>query len=110
MIPASVRIYACSQPQDMRRSFDGLALAVRQVLGDDPRSGALFAFVNKRGNRLKVIWWDQSGYCILYKRAHGVRFAVPGAPDGGARGVRLDGPALRHLLRGVVVSRRKKKS
>ena len=54
MIPDSVRIFVCTEPQDMRRSFDGLALATRVVLGEDPESGALFCFVNKRANRLKV--------------------------------------------------------
>ncbi|MCA9712751.1 MAG: IS66 family insertion sequence element accessory protein TnpB, partial [Myxococcales bacterium] len=51
MIPTSVRIFVCTEPQDMRRSFDGLALAAREVLGVDPQSGALLCFVNKRNNR-----------------------------------------------------------
>ena len=65
MIPSSVRIFVCQQPQDMRRSFDGLALAAREHLGEDPQSGALFVFVNKRGNRLKVLWFERHGYCLL---------------------------------------------
>ncbi len=48
MIPGSVKIFVCTQPVDMRRSFDGLALAAREVIGEDPRSGALFCFVNKQ--------------------------------------------------------------
>lgn len=66
MIPASVRIFVCTEPQDMRRSFDGLALATQQVMGKDLQAGALHCFVNKRANRLKVLWWDEDGYCLLY--------------------------------------------
>ena len=76
MIPANTRIFVCPEPQDMRRSFDGLALAAREHLGEDPQSGALFAFINKRRNRLKVLWFDRNGYCILYKRLHRARFPV----------------------------------
>ena len=65
MIPSTVRIFVCTEPQDMRRSFDGLALATQEVLHEDPQSGALFCFVNKRANRLKILWWDANGYCLL---------------------------------------------
>jgi len=65
MIPSTVRIFVCTEPQDMRRSFDGLALATRQVLGQDPRSGALFVFANRRGRQLRVLWWDGGGYTLL---------------------------------------------
>jgi transposase len=70
MLPPSVRIFVCTVPQDMRRSFDALAQATAQLLGEDPRSGALFVFVNKRSTRAKVLWWDANGYCLLYKRLH----------------------------------------
>jgi hypothetical protein len=62
MIPSTVRIFVCMEPKDMRRSFDGLALAARQILGQDPRSGAMFVFTNRRGRQLRVLWWDH-----LYK-------------------------------------------
>src|SRR3954470_5480443 len=57
MIPTQVRIFVCTERQDMRRSFDALALAVRERLELDPESGALFVFASKRGNRLKVLWF-----------------------------------------------------
>ena len=75
MIPDSVRIFVCTQPQDMRRAFDGLALAAREVLGVDPLGGAMFVFTNRRTNRLKVLWWDGNGFCLLYKRLHRALFA-----------------------------------
>ena len=55
MIPTAVRIFVCTERQDMRRSFDALALAVRESLSLDPESGALFVFASKRGNRIKVL-------------------------------------------------------
>ena len=61
----------------MRRSFDGLALAAQQHLGEDPQSGALFVFTNKRSSRIKVLWFDRNGYCLLYKRLHKARFELP---------------------------------
>jgi transposase len=68
MLPAGVRIFLCTEPQDMRRSFDALALVTQQLLGEDPQSGALFVFVGKRPTRAKVMWWDRNGYCILYNQ------------------------------------------
>lgn len=77
MIPSGVRIFVCRDPQDMRRSFNGLSNAAREVVGEDPDSGALFVFTNKRRNRLKIMWFDGSGHCILYKRVHRARFRLP---------------------------------
>ncbi|MEX1361527.1 MAG: IS66 family insertion sequence element accessory protein TnpB [Nannocystaceae bacterium] len=99
MIPPSVRIFVCPEPQDMRRSFDGLALAARQVLGIDPQSGVLICFVNKRRNRLKVLWWDRNGYCLLYKRLHRAVFELP--PGEGRPSLKIDGRQLAALVAGV---------
>ncbi len=102
MLPAAVRIFVCTQPQDMRRSFDGLAIATRELLGKDPQSGALFAFVNKRANRIKVLWWDANGYCVLYKRLHRAVFRLPQPGDGDeGAAIRIDGRELARLLSGV---------
>ena len=94
MIPNSVRIFVCSEPQDMRRSFDRLAQAAKEQLDVDPQSGALFCFGNKRGNRLKVLWFDRNGFCILYKRLHRAHFELPDQRT-------IDARALAQLLRGV---------
>ena len=102
MIPSQVRIFVCTERQDMRRSFDGLALAVRERLALDPESGALFVFASKRGNRLKVLWFDHNGYCLLYKRLHRARFEVPEMSSSADRPlVSIDARALAALLRGV---------
>jgi len=78
----------------MRRSFDGLCLVVEQYVGADPKSGALFVFTNKRKNRLKVLWFDRNGFCILYKRLHRARFELPESRA-------IDSRTLGLILRGV---------
>jgi transposase len=94
MIASSVRIFVCSERQDMRRSFDALSLVVKQSLGEDPHSGALFCFVNKRGNRLKILWYDGNGHCILYKRGNRVRFVLPDSRV-------IDATQLSEIIRGI---------
>ena len=101
MIPTSVRIFVCTERQDMRRSFDALALVVQERLALDPQSGALFVFASKRGNRLKVLWFDRNGYCILYKRLHQARFELPATSQAGRPIASIDPRALTALLRGV---------
>lgn len=108
MIPASVRIFVCTEPQDLRGSFDKLALAARERLGQDPRSGALFCFANKRANRIKILWWDKTGYCILYKRMHQAVVALPVA-NGNSCLLRIDGRQLQGLLAGATKSPRRRK-
>lgn len=100
MLPAAVRIFVCTVPQDMRRSFDTLALVTQQLLGEDPQSGAVFVFVAKRATRVKLLWWDRSGYCLLYKRLHRALFRVP-ATAGNGPAIRIDAAALAQLLAGV---------
>jgi transposase len=101
MIPTSVRIFVCTERQDMRRSFDALALVVQEKLALDPESGALFVFASKRSNRLKVLWFDHNGYCILYKRLHKARFELPDASRSDRPIVSIDPRALTTMLRGV---------
>jgi transposase len=101
LIPTSVRIFVCTERQDMRRSFDALALVVKERLVLDPQSGALFVFASKRGNRAKVLWFDHNGYCILYKRLHGAHFELP-ETGGSERPIApIDARTLAMILRGV---------
>ena len=101
MLPASMRVFVCTELQDMRRSFDKLALVVRERLGGDPQDGALYVFVGKQATRVKVLWWDRNGYCLLYKRLHRALFVIPSGHAHGVAGTRIDGPALAQLLAGV---------
>ena len=101
MIPTQVRIFVCTERQDMRRSFDALALAVRERLSLDPESGALFVFASKSGTRVKVLWFDHNGYCLLYKRLHAARFELPESDDAARPLAPIDVRSLATLLRGV---------
>ena len=101
MIPTTVRIFVCTERQDMRRSFDALALAVKERLALDPESGALFVFASKRSNRLKLLWFDHNRYCILYKRLHGALFELPEAKASDLPRASIDARTLATILRGV---------
>lgn len=67
---------------DMRRGFNTLASQAEKVLTEDPYSGHLFVFRGRRGDLLKIIWWDQQGACLFSKRLEKGRFVWPAAKDG----------------------------
>lgn len=95
-----VRIFLCTQPADMRRSFDGLAQMVREFLHADPLSGHLFVFRSKRGDRVKLLYWDSDGLAIWYKRLEEGTFRFPAASADG-HGVEIRAADLAMLLDGV---------
>ena len=72
--PQSVEVYICTQPTDMRKSFDSLSALTRDVLKQNPLSGQLFVFFNRGRNRVKVLYWDKYGFCIFLKRLEQGRF------------------------------------
>ena len=74
---AAVQIYLCTAATDMRKGFDTLALLVREHLGRDPLSGHLFLFVGRRRDRLKLLYWDQDGYALWYKRLEEGTYRLP---------------------------------
>lgn len=65
---ATAKIYLCLEPTDMRKSFDTLAVLVREHLKDDPQSGSWFIFRGKRGDRLKILVWEGDGYALWQKK------------------------------------------
>jgi len=79
-LPSSVRVFVCLVPVDMRRSFDGLAAAAEHVVRQDPLSGHLFVFRGRRGDRMKVLFWDRDGYAVWYKRLESGVFRFPAGP------------------------------
>jgi transposase len=98
--PPAVRIWLGTAPVDLRRSFDGLAEQVRQHLHNDPLSGHIFVFRNKRGDRVKLLYWDEDGYVIVYKRLEVGVFRWPAAAEGHAS-VTLRAAELAMLLDGI---------
>ena len=104
-VPASVRVFVATAPVDLRRGFDGLAALTRETLEQDPLSGHLFAFRNRRGDRLKVLFFASGGYCLFYKRLERGTFRLPqGDPvrleiDAGELGLLLEGVDLVHARR-----------
>jgi transposase len=99
----NVQVWIATTPVDMRKSFDGLAEVVRSFLGHDPLSGSLFVFRNKGGHLLKVLWWDDGGLTIYYKRLEHGEFQFPRS---GKPTIEIGGDQLLRLLSGLSVKRR----
>lgn len=99
-IPRSVSILLATAPVDLRKSIDGLTAIVRSDWKEDVFSGHLFAFVSRRGDRIKVLTWDNGGFVLYYKRLEQGRFRMPAVSDD-ALGVQLDGTQLAMLLDGI---------
>jgi transposase len=97
-LPPAVRVFLCNQPTDLRRSIDGLALAADTVLRQDPYSGHLFVFRNRRGNRLKILYWDRDGFAIWYKRLEQGSFRLPRRDGASAE---VEAVELAMMLEGV---------
>ncbi len=98
------RIFAYTEPTDMRKSFQGLLALVQQVFRDeDPYAGSLFVFVNRRGNFIKAIAWDRTGFVLYAKRLERGRFVFPGA----STSQELSDRAFRFLLDGIPLGTRR---
>jgi len=100
---ASRRILAYREPVDMRKQFDGLVGLVRSAVGEDPLSGTVYIFFNRRRNILKAVYWDRTGYCLFAKKLEHGRFLLQGSE----RTRLLDDRTLRLLLDGIQLGRRR---
>jgi len=100
-LPSTVRIYVAAEPVDLRRGFDGLAAATREIIRAEPLSGHLFAFLNRRRNRLKILLWQPSGYLLIYKRLERGKFELPSSPRPGARHIELEPAELALMIEGI---------
>jgi transposase len=98
MLSPAVRVFLCAQPTDMRRSFDRLAEMARSVLAQDPFSGHLFVFFNRPRDRVKILFWDRSGYCLYYKRLERGAFQLPKITGGS---VEIEAAELTLILEGI---------
>jgi len=95
-----LRVWLYQQPVDMRRSFDGLAAIAKNQMQEDPLSGHLFVFINKRRTYLKVLFFDRSGYCIWAKRLEAGQFGHPQSYDETNK-LAMDFGSLKLLLEGL---------
>jgi len=77
MLSPNTRIFVATSHVDMRKSLDGLSLLVQEVLQQNPLSGHLFVFLNRRSDKLKILYWDRNGFCLWYKRLEKHRFRLP---------------------------------
>ena len=86
---SDVRIFLCTTPTDMHYSFDRLLGRTREIFEQDPLDGHLFLFVNRNRDRLKLLFWDQDGYCIFYKRLERGTFQLLTTADAARHGAHL---------------------
>ncbi|MTI64713.1 MAG: IS66 family insertion sequence element accessory protein TnpB [Methylophaga sp.] len=98
MISSGARIWLVAGHTDMRKGFDGLAALVQVQLKQDPFSGQVFIFRGRRGDRVKVLWWDGQGLSLFYKRLEQGRFIWPSAESGK---IHLTYAQLSMLLEGI---------
>src|ERR1700674_2692421 len=98
-LPTTVGIWLATKATDLRKSFDTLAELVRQQLQGDPLSGQLFVFRNKRADRIKLLYWDEDGFVIVYKRLEAGSFRFPSGEA--AAGVEIRAADLQMLLDGI---------
>jgi transposase len=104
MIPTGVQIFVALARIDMRYGFERLAAFVRDHVGYDARSGALFVFVGKRGATAKVLFFDGSGMCLLHKKLDAGVFSLPEPPAADATHVEVDDATLEALLDGLAIA------
>jgi transposase len=97
-LPPGVQVWLAAGATDMRKGFDGLAGLVQTQLLEDPFSGQLFVFRGRRGDRVKILWWDGDGLCLFAKRLERGRFTWPQATHGT---VSLTAAQLSMLLVGI---------
>ena len=97
-LPSGTRIWLAAGMTDMRRGFDGLARIVQEKLAADPFAGHIFVFRGRRGDLVKLLWWDGDGLCLFAKRLERGRFIWPQATEGS---VHLSTAQLSMLLEGI---------
>jgi len=105
------KIYLCTSPTDMRKNFDGLAALVQGAMGKDPISDGAFVFVNRPGDKMKILVWDRHGYWLLYKRLEEGRFQMPPYEEEKPEAVALTYEQLVMIIEGIdltTVKRRKR--
>lgn len=103
-LPASVRVYLCTAPCDMRRSFDGLHALVTTAMQLDAFAGHLFVFSNRRKDRIKILYWDRDGFAVWAKRLEEGTYAMPFGDEGSGPRREITAQELGALLSGIDLS------
>src|SRR5207237_8513639 len=103
MLPSAVRIFLCTRPTDMRKSFDGLTGLVQECFAQDLLTGHLFLFINRRRDRIKILYFDRDGLAIWYKRLEAGSFQLPQA--NAQDGIEIQPAQLAMLLSGIDLHR-----
>jgi len=98
VIAQAKKVLIATRPVDFRKGMDGLAAVVKEHLAADPFSGTVFVFRSRRADRVKLIWWDGTGLCLLHKRLEEGQFRWPRIEDGV---MRLSATQLAALLEGL---------
>lgn len=98
IIPSGTRVWLAAGVTDMRRGMDGLAALVQSALAENPFSGHVFLFRGRRGDLVKLLWWDGDGLCLFAKRLERGRFVWPQASNGV---IHLSAAQLSMLLEGI---------
>lgn len=101
MIPAGVQVFVALEAVDMRFGFERLSGMVRERMGYEPRSGALFVFVGRRRQLVKILFADATGLCVFAKRLDQGVFSLPAAPVADASHIEIDETTLDALLDGL---------
>lgn len=96
--PGLPSVYLCVEPVDFRKAIQGLSLLVEQELELNPFEATLFVFINRRRDKLKILYWEKNGFCLWYKRLEKQRFKWP--VDHSAVTITLNGEQLNWLLDG----------
>ncbi len=104
---AAAKIWLCVEPTDMRKSYDTLAALVREHLKNDPLGGAWYVFRGRRGDRLKILYWDGDGFALWQKRLAKGAFEFPKV-IGHAAGVEITATDLALILGGVALNAKRR--
>jgi transposase len=103
-LPPSVRVYVAAEPTDLRKSFDGLSALVAERFGRNPLCGNLFVFRNRRGDQIRILFWDRTGYVLVGKKLARGRFHLARELPPGAQHVEVEAAELALMLEGIDLS------
>ena len=102
-VPGSIQIFMAVEPVDLRKGFDGLSAIVQTVFDRNVLDGHLFLFLNRRRDRVKLLWWDRDGLAVFYKRLEQGSYEIP-RHESETKRLTLDTTQLSLLLNGVQLS------